>query len=174
MDCGCTASLIGEDLVPEWKDELAKESKDKLATTEFQDDTKFRRIGGTQKAVKGIKRPAELSWMIGQFSTPVVPGPTPCLMSVAALREMDTLVSFNKNDSWAMFMTLHPEKKIPLVEAPNGHLLVPLFEFTTAPAQRVRPAPTAKALPDMNTQPVQQIRRLARETKGPWVYLSFF
>ena len=66
IDCGCTASLIGEANVPAWEAALAEKSGGTLTAKTFADSTSFRGIGGVQKSLRGVRWPAQLVGCLGR------------------------------------------------------------------------------------------------------------
>jgi len=127
VDTGCTASLIGEDQLEEWRRALDLSSVHKLRPTEFVDKTTFIGIGGRAKSSQRVAWPVQLGPYVGQLRTSVVSGNAPCLLSSNALATLGASVSLGNKPS-VTFGKLN-KLTVPLQRSECGHLLLPLFLF---------------------------------------------
>ena len=123
---------------------------DKLAITYGKDNTQFTGITGKDVSTKSIEWPTLLGMQRGKIKTSVIPGHAPFLLSVKALRKMQAVVDFNKA---VIYIPTVSEKPIKLVVAPNGHFLLPFFNFNNQEMHdyirtmgRLEPARTEPAL----------------------------
>ena len=87
------------------------------------------------------------------------------LFSVAALKKAKSVIDFEKQT--IRFKHLGP-KEVKLKEAPSGHLLLPLFNFHTERLQQSLLV-TGPERSERRQRSVALLRRLARDTHGPWV-----
>jgi hypothetical protein len=129
IDTGCTASLIGSAQVPLWHEALKLASQGKLEASSYQDSTKFKGINGIPTPSQGgIAWPTRIGGKLGTMRTSIVSGQAPCLLSISALRSLGAKLDLSGEVPTICFSRITREA-IPLSYAPNGHLLMPLFNF---------------------------------------------
>jgi hypothetical protein len=134
IDTGCTSSLIGQDNVQAWKDELKHASHGSLQPICFHDETSFRGIGGVTQSLGGIGWPSQFGPHLGQLKTSIIPGNAPCLVSSNALQLLGATLDMSEPPS-VTFRSLH-NQKVQLQCSANGHLLLPLFQFDSSVLRR--------------------------------------
>ena len=122
---------MGDATAAQWHDALSEKSCGKLKAKKYADNTKFKGIGDSLKQSHGgVAWPTRLAGKLGQLKTSILEGGQPCLLSVRALASLGAVMCFDPDDPWVIFSTISSER-IPLHRAPNGHLLLNIFDSST-------------------------------------------
>ena len=124
IDTGCTTSVIGA--------ETAAEYKSFFAECGYPDPTpmtlppvQLKGFNGVKSSTsQGIRWTVKLGQLWGTITTYVVPGQAPFLLSRRVLQGMEASIDLGKSTITSVKHGMH---RVPLSQACNGHLLMPLI-----------------------------------------------
>ncbi|CAJ1350729.1 unnamed protein product [Effrenium voratum] len=125
IDTGCTSSLIGEDTVEALtkhfiSQQVPAPQEVSLPPVELKGFN-----GHTERATKGLKWLVKLGSLWGYITTYVIPGKTPFLLSRKVLQGMEATLDMG---NLTITSKKHGMIRVPLQQAANGHLMMPLLD----------------------------------------------
>ncbi|CAE6947351.1 GIP [Symbiodinium sp. CCMP2456] len=123
IDTGCTTSVVGEDTARRYQiyfRERGLPEPQEISLPPVQ----LKGFDGTRTSTsKGLRWTVKLGKLWGQVTTYSVPGQAPFLLSRKVLQGMEATIDLGK---CTMTSVKHGIQDEPLMQAPNGHLLIPL------------------------------------------------
>lgn len=126
LDTGCTSPVVFEANLPEWHAELLHAASGKLSALPYQDNMCFKGISGPPTASKlALAWPCYLGAHLGILRTSILPGATPALLSLPALKTLGAIIDTVKG----VLHLLYLKADMTLSQSANGHLFVYLFKF---------------------------------------------
>ncbi|CAJ1404879.1 unnamed protein product [Effrenium voratum] len=125
IDTGCTSSVVGEDTVEALtkhfiSQQVPAPQEVSLPPVELKGFN-----GHTERATKGLKWLVKLGSLWGYITTYVIPGKTPFLLSRKVLQGMEATLDMG---NLTITSKKHGMIRVPLQQAANGHLMMPLLD----------------------------------------------
>ena len=123
IDTGCTTSVVGEDTARRYKIYFRERGLPEPQEVSLP-PVQLKGFDGTRTSTStGLRWTVKLGKLWGQVTTYSVPGQAPFLLSRKVLQGMEATLDLGK---CTMTSAKHGIQDEPLMQAPNGHLLLPL------------------------------------------------
>ena len=123
IDTGCTTSVIGERTAQEFQSFLQSRGYP-LPQQVVLPAVELKGFNGkVEKATQGLKWTVRLGSLQGNITTYIIPGVTPFLLSRRVLEAMEAILDLRHHTITSVKHGMH---QMPLRQASNGHLLMPL------------------------------------------------
>ena len=123
IDTGCTTSVIGERTAQELSSFLQSRGYP-LPQQVVLPAVELKGFNGkVEKATQGLKWTVRLGSLQGNITTYIIPGVTPFLLSRRVLEAMEAILDLRHHTITSVKHDMH---QMPLRQASNGHLLMPL------------------------------------------------
>lgn len=161
LDTGCTTSVVGQvtaDNLSEYMEQCGHPKPVPVALPPVE----LKGFNGvTEVTTLGLRWTCKLGTLFGHITTYVIPGQTPFLLSRRVLESMGAVIDLSNH---SVTSAKHGMHGVPLRQASNGHLLLPICEIPeelqlNACEEENEPNMSEfseKALPSSSTLPIAQ------------------
>ena len=126
LDTGCTTSVVGQvtaDTLSEFMEQCGHPKPVPVALPPVE----LKGFNGvTEVTTQGLRWTCKLGSLYGHITTYVIPGQTPFLLSRRVLESMGAVIDLSNH---SVTSVKHGMNGVPLRQASNGHLLLPICEL---------------------------------------------
>ena len=126
IDTGCTTSIVGSETADRLRAYLESQGWPQPVSRTLP-PVELKGFNGTkEETTNGLKWAVKLGSLWGTITTYMIPGAAPFLLSRRVLEGMDAKLDLGRQ---TITSTKHGMHDVPLRQASNGHLLLPLLEL---------------------------------------------